>query len=86
VARYSIEFRPAAARDLRKLPRHEQRRVGARIDSLADNPRPAGVRQLAGSEKFYRIRVGDYRIIYEILDKVLRILVLKIGHRRDVYR
>jgi mRNA interferase RelE/StbE len=84
--RYTIEFRPAAARDFRKLSKHDQRRIGARIESLAVTPRPAGVKQLAASEKLYRIRVGDYRILYQILDRVLRVLVVEIGHRRDVYR
>ena len=83
---YTIEFRPAAARDLRKLPADDRRRIGARIDALAADPRPAGVKRLAASEKLYRLRVGDYRILYQILDRVLRILVVKIGHRRDVYR
>lgn len=83
---YTLEFRPAAARDLRRLRADDRRRIGARIDALATDPRPAGVKRLAAAEKLYRIRVGDYRILYQILDKVLRILVVKIGHRREVYR
>ena len=84
--RYAIEFTAAAARDFRKLPPAVQRRIGSRIDFLGVNPRPAGVRQLAASEKLLRIRVGDYRVIYQVLDDLLRVLVVTIGHRRDVYR
>ena len=84
--RYAIEFTAGAARDFRKLPSAVQRRIGSRIDSLAVNPRPAGARQLAATEKLLRIRVGDYRVIYQVLDDLLRVLVVTIGHRRDVYR
>ena len=84
--RYAIEFTAAAARDFRKLPPAVLRRIGARIDGLAVNPRPAGARQLAASEKLLRIRVGDYRVIYQVLDDILRVLVVTIGHRWDVYR
>ena len=83
---YTVEFRPAAARALRKLRKVEQKRIGARIDALAANPRPAGANQLAGPEKLYPVRVGDYRIIYQIRDAVLLVLVVRIGHRREVYR
>ncbi len=84
--RYVVELRPAAARALRKLPRDDQRRIGARIDALALAPRPAGARRLAGPERFHRIRVGDYRVVYQVSDKLLTVLVVKIGHRREVYR
>jgi mRNA interferase RelE/StbE len=62
------------------------RRIGARIDTLALAPRPAGAKQLAGPERFYRIRVGDYRVVYQVLDKILKVLVVRVGHRREVYR
>jgi len=84
--RYVVEVRPAAARALRKLPRDDQRRIGARIDALALAPRPAGVKRLAGPERLYRVRVGDYRVVYQVLDRVQKVLVVRIGHRRDVYR
>lgn len=83
---YSIQFRPHAERDLRKLAQPIQRRIAAAIDALAKNPRPPGAEKLSGGAEYYRIRVGDYRILYEIEDAVLVILVIRIGHRRDVYR
>lgn len=84
--RYAIEVTSAAARDLRRLTRSIQRRIGARIDALADDPRPRGATKLAGTEALHRIRVGDYRIVYQIEDAILVVTVLRAGHRRDVYR
>ena len=63
-----------------------QKRIGKKIDSLAENPRPPGVEKLSGREDSYRVRVGDYRIIYRIHDKVLLIVIVEVGHRREVYR
>jgi mRNA interferase RelE/StbE len=83
---YPVELRPAALRDLRKLDLTIRRRIGASIDHLAQEPRPAEVGKLQGQENRYRIRVGEYRIIYEIEDRVLLVLVLRVGHRREVYR
>ncbi len=83
---YRVEFAPRAEGEFRKLPRPAQVRLKARIDSLAGNPRPQGVQLLSGDERLYRIRVGDYRIIYAIEDEVLLVLIVKLGHRRDVYR
>ena len=83
---YTIRFRPSATRSMRKLPRSVQVRLKPRIDALAENPRPPGVDKLAGEENAYRIRVGDYRIIYEVRDIVLVVVVMRIGHRREVYR
>lgn len=83
---YRINFAPAALRQFRKLPASAQKRLSPHIDALADNPRPHGVVKLSGSSDIYRVRVGNYRIVYEIQDVVLVILVLKIGNRRDVYR
>lgn len=84
--RYAVEFTRRAAKDLTALPRPAQLRVARRIDRLADSPRPRGCRKLAGPEAFYRIRVGDVRIIYSIEDRRLVVLVIRIGHRREVYR
>lgn len=84
--RYRIELAPAAARQLRQLPKAAQRRVATKIDLLKENPRPPGVETLSGNTGFYRIRVGDYRVIYTARDDVLLVLVLRVGHRRDVYR
>ncbi len=83
---YRIEFRPAAMRELAKLETSTRRRIAAVLESLATTPRPPGVEKLKGHEHRYRVRCGDYRIIYEIEDRVLIILVLRIGHRRQVYR
>ena len=83
---YTIELRPAARRDLKGLPQEVLQRVSRKIDSLADNPRPPGVEKLSGSEDSYRVRVGDYRILYEIRDKVLLVIVVRIRHRREAYR
>lgn len=84
---YKIEFRPAAHRDLKALPKEILLRVSEKISALAENPRPLGVEKLSGSEDdFYRIRIGDYRVLYTIQDKVLLIIIIKVRHRREVYR
>ncbi len=82
---YRIEFRPAALRELRKIDRLAQPRIQGAITLLAQDPRPPASRPLRGREG-YRLRVGDYRIIYTIDDGVLLIVVVTIGHRREVYR
>jgi mRNA interferase RelE/StbE len=64
----------------------DQVRIAAKIDSLAHDPRPRGVEKLSGEENLYRVRVGNYRIIYQLQDAQLIVLVVKVGHRRDVYR
>lgn len=81
---YSIQYSPHADRDFERLPSQVKGRVQAKIESLADNPRPHGCTKLKGAE-MYRVRVGDYRIIYEVKDNILLVLVVKIGHRREVY-
>lgn len=83
---YRIEFAKPAAKQLKALSPQEQQRIKSKIDALVDLPRPYGVVKLSGEDDLYRIRVGDYRIIYSIQDHRLLILVLKIGHRRDVYQ
>jgi mRNA interferase RelE/StbE len=83
---YTVEFRPSARRDLKALPREILQRISRKIDSLADNPRPPGVEKLSGSEYSYRIRVGDYRILYEIQDEILLVLIVRVRHRREAYR
>ena len=83
---YTIELKPAAIRDLAKLPRDVQRSVRSRIDALANNPFPPELKKLESEEKFYRIRVGDYRVIYQVQKKILLVLVVNIGHRKEVYR
>ena len=82
---YSVEFLPSAARALAKLDRAVQRRVGRRIDRLATDPRADAVK-LQGADDVWRVRVGDDRVLYAIEDERLGVPVIKIGHRRDVYR
>ncbi len=83
---YRIEFTPRADRQFRGLERSLQIRLGRRIDSLAENPRPQGIKKLSSDEDMYRLRVGDYRIIFQIRKKSLLVLIVRIGHRSDVYR
>ena len=85
-AKYRVEITPSAQRELSKLPKNVQKRVDERIQALAENPRPPGSKKLEGEDGFHRIRVGDYRIVYQIKDKVLLVLVIRIGNRREVYR
>lgn len=84
--RYRIEIDTRAAREIRALPRREQRRIVSRIEALAEDPRPAGCAKLSGEPGLWRVRSGVYRIIYHIEDARLLVTVIKVGHRRDVYR
>ena len=84
--KYRIEWRPAAVKALESVPGDVARRIASRVGQLADNPRPHGSEKLAGGQDEYRVRIGDYRVIYSVHDGVLLILVLRIGHRREVYR
>lgn len=86
MARYNLLISQSAEKTLKKLPTKEVSRVVAAIEKLAIDPRPQGCRKLSGEASAYRVRVGVYRIIYEVEDQILRILVLKIGHRKDIYR
>ena len=83
---YSVVFKRSAMRQLKRLPQNIQRRIADAVDRLADNPRPHGYIQMETDDILYRIRVGDYRIVYEIIDNQLVVLVIRIGHRREVYR
>ena len=83
---FKVELRPAAARSMRGLDQRAQRRVQAAIELLAENPRPPSAVMLKGQHGFLRVRTGDYRIVYEVRDSVLLVLVLTIGHRSEVYR
>ena len=82
---YRIEIKRSAAKELEAIPAKDRRRVATKIQALAGNPRPAGCEKLSGHDK-YRIRQGNYRILYTIEDDVLLVTVIKIGDRRDVYR
>ena len=86
MSRYRVEIARRAVKCLDRLPRREQQRVRAAIDLLADNPRPPGCVAMTGEATAYRVRVGDYRIVYEVLDDRLVVQVVRVGHRRDVYR
>jgi mRNA interferase RelE/StbE len=83
---YAIEFVPSARRELHKLPREVQLKLNPRIASLSFDPRPPGSKKLKGGDELWRIRVSDYRIVYEVQDKILVVLVVRVAHRREVYR
>jgi mRNA interferase RelE/StbE len=84
--RYAVQFAASADKALKRLPLAVQRRIVTAVEALSDDPRPAGVVKLAGDDNAWRIRVDDYRILYEIHDARLLVLVIRIGHRRDIYR
>jgi mRNA interferase RelE/StbE len=86
-AKYTIAIVPSALRSIQSLSRILRERIRATIDLLAENPRPYGVKSLQGGQKGYlRLRVGDYRVIYRVEDERLLVLVVAVGHRREVYR
>jgi mRNA interferase RelE/StbE len=85
MASYELKFKKSVARDLRPFPKQDVKRIMQRIRSLADDPRRAGCEKLSGQER-YRVRQGAYRIVYEIEDARLTVLVVKVGHRREAYR
>jgi mRNA interferase RelE/StbE len=86
MASYRVEIAKSAAKDLRGIDGKWIPRILAAIETLEANPRPAGGKKLVGSDRTYRLRIGDYRVIYDIHDSTLIVLVVRIRHRRDVYR
>ncbi len=84
--KYRIEFKRSAAKALKKIPKYDQKRIADIIDSLSENLPDPATTKMKGDNPFHRIRVGDYRIIYEIHRDVLLIVVLKLGHRKEAYR
>ncbi len=83
---YRIEWKPSARKELKKVPKASIPKSLAAVQALAENPRPVGSRKLRGSEYTYRIRSGDYRIVYSVLSDTLIIEIVRIGHRKDIYR
>ena len=84
MAKYEIVFKRSVYKDLKPIPKPDVKRILARIDSLADDPRGPGCEKLSGQER-YRVRQGVYRIVYEIRDDRLIVTVVKVGHRGEVY-
>lgn len=83
---WRLDIKPSAARALRRIPADDLKRIDARIRGLAIDPRPPGCKRLQGEEGVYRVRQGDWRIVYRLDDRARTALVLAVGHRRDVYR
>ena len=84
MANYSIEIKKSAAKEIEKLPKTMMLRVLEKIKNLSSEPRSLGCKKLSGDEK-YRIRVGNYRILYSVEDDILVVYVVKVGHRREIY-
>jgi mRNA interferase RelE/StbE len=85
VANYRLLIKPSAAKELQALPANDRKRIVTKIRNLASDPRPPGAEKLSGQEK-YRLRQGDYRVLYSVDDSQKILVIIKIGHRRDVYR
>jgi mRNA interferase RelE/StbE len=83
---YNVEVSPVAEKQIKALPKKEQEKIIKRVCKLSDDPLPQGVKKLKGVNSLYRIRQGDWRIVYTIEDQKLLVLVVKVAHRRDVYR
>jgi len=86
MASYRLEWRKSTKKDLRDIPSRDIQKIIAAVEALADNPYPSGSKKLSGSKHAYRIRVGDYRIIYDVFSEILIIEVIRVGHRKDIYR
>ena len=85
MARYRIQFKNSVARDLRSFPKKDIKRILGKIDALAEDPRPPGVKKLSGSD-YYRVRQGVCRIVYEIVDDALIVYAITVAHRSSIYR
>jgi mRNA interferase RelE/StbE len=83
---YKIEWKRSAIKELEKLPRPMISKVVSAVNNLASNPYPEGVRKLVGSENSYRIRIGDYRVLYNIIKNMLIVEIIRVGHRKNIYR
>ncbi|WP_024460553.1 type II toxin-antitoxin system RelE/ParE family toxin [Marinimicrobium sp. LS-A18] len=85
MANYKLVFKKSVSKDLRSIPNKDVARILQRVEALQDDPRPVGSEKLSGQER-YRVRQGVYRIIYEVVDELLVVTVVKIGHRKQVYK
>ena len=85
MAEYEVYFKESVWKDLKIAPKNDLKRILSRIENLGDDPRPTGCEKLTGHE-LYRVRQGNYRIVYSIQDNELTIWIIKVGHRRNVYR
>jgi len=83
---YAIRFKPAALRQFEKLSRDMQKRISARIADLQNNPFPSGCKKLSGVSDAWRIRAGDYQVVYQVRREILLVLILTVGHRREICR
>jgi len=83
--KYSILWKKSAVKDLSKLEKLDQKMIFSAISSLEMKPRPFGCTKLTGLSNFYRIRIGDYRVIYQVKDNIITVEIIKIGHRKDIY-
>lgn len=83
---YSVDFSKVARKQFKKLPSDVQERIQNKINELAIEPRPNGVKKIQGEDNSYRIRVGDYRVVYDIFDDILLVTVIRVKHRNQVYR
>ena len=83
---YQVEFTKKAAKQFEALPAEVKSRLQLKLEMLASNPRPSGVVKLEDTDNQYRLRIGSYRIVYEVEDEILLILIIRVGHRRDVYK
>ena len=84
--KYRIKVQRSAAKALKKIPKLDRKRIGKKIDSLAEKLPSPDTTKMKGNNPFHKVRVGEYRIVYEIQDDVLLILIVKVGHRKDIYR
>ena len=83
---YSVQLSDSAKTSLKKMPIRDRLRIARKIDQLAHNPRPVGSLKMQGEDNTFRIRSGDYRIVYDVLEDAVLVLVLRAGHRKDIYR
>lgn len=86
MASYQIEWKSSAYKELQKLPRPIIEKIVVAVADLSNEPYPHGVKKLIGSERSYRIRIGDYRVVYEVIENKLIIEIVRVRHRKDVYR